>query len=71
VFFAPLVPLLAVVLVGYVAGYGVTSLVDGLLGGALGPRTPEVVGWLSGLVLLLVTVRWLLRRRRRATRHQK
>ncbi len=51
-FLAPLVPALLVVVVGYVTGYGVTALVDDLLGGALGPRAPEVVGWLTGLVLL-------------------
>ncbi|SCX46066.1 hypothetical protein SAMN03159343_1736 [Klenkia marina] len=66
-FFAPLVPGLLVVVVGYLAGYGLTALVDDLLGHPLGSRAPEVVGWLTGLVLLLVTVRWLLRRRR----HQK
>lgn len=70
-FLAPLVPALLVVVVGYVTGYGVTALVDDLLGGALGPRAPEVVGWLTGLVLLGATVWWLLRRRRRPHRHQK
>ncbi|SDG00455.1 PEP-CTERM protein-sorting domain-containing protein [Klenkia brasiliensis] len=70
-FLAPLVPALLVVVVGYVAGYGATTLVDHALGGALGPRTPEVVGWLTGLVLLVGVLWWLLRRRRRADRHQK
>ncbi len=52
-FFAPLVPGLLVVLVGYLLGYGVTTLLDDVLGAAfgltLGPRTPEVVaGWWVG-----------------------
>jgi len=71
VFFAPLVPGLLVVVVGYLAGYGLTTLVSHLLDAAfdapLGARTPEVVGWLTGLALLVALVRWLLRRRR----HQK
>ena len=66
-FFAPLVPALAVVVVGYLVGYGVTVLVSRGLDAA---GVPEVVGWLLGLALLVGLVRWLLRRRRRAG-HQK
>jgi hypothetical protein len=72
VFFAPLVPGLLVVVVGYLIGYGVTTLLDHVLDAAfgltLGARTPEVVGWVVGLALLMGVLRWALRRRRR---HQK
>jgi hypothetical protein len=68
VFLAPLVPGLLVVVVGYLVGYGLTSLVDELLGGPLPARTPEVVGWVVGLSLLVAVLRWALRRR---NRHQK
>ena len=71
VFLAPLVPGLLVVVVGYLLGYGLTSLLSRLLDAVfdapLGPRAPEVVGWLLGLALLAGLVRWLLRGRR----HQK
>jgi predicted ABC-type sugar transport system permease subunit len=74
VFFAPLVPALAVVVVGYLVGYGVTVLVsrglDAAFGAPLGAGVPEVVGWLLGLALLVGVVRWLLLRRRRRA-HQK
>ena len=72
-FFAPLVPALAVVVVGYLLGYGLTVLVsrglDAAFGTPLGPGVPEVVGWLLGVALLIALLRWLLTRRRR--RHQK
>ncbi len=75
-FFAPLVPALLVVLVGYLVGYGLTVLVsrtlDAAFGTPLGAGAPEVVGWLLGVALLAGIVRWLLvRRRRRSDRHQK
>ena len=73
VFFAPLVPGLLVVLVGYLVGYGLTVLVsrglDAAFGAPLGAGVPEVVGWLLGVALLVALVRWLVVRRRR--RHQK
>lgn len=69
VFFAPLVPGLLIVLVGYLVGYGLTVLVsrglDAAFGTPLGAGTPEVVGWLLGVALLVGLVRWLVRRRRR------
>lgn len=77
VFFAPLVPGLLVVVVGYLVGYGLTVLVsrglDAAFHAPLGPGVPEVVGWLLGVALLVGLVRWLLRRRRRRGRagHQK
>ncbi len=75
VFFAPLVPALAVVVVGYLVGYGLTVLVsrglDAAFDAPLGPGVPEVVGWLLGLALLIGLVRWLLRRRRRRAGRQK
>jgi hypothetical protein len=74
--FAVAAPALFVVLVGYVVGYGVVEWVDDLLGGPLGPQAPEVVGWVTGLVLLGAVARALVRRRRRVVRgravgHQK
>jgi threonine/homoserine/homoserine lactone efflux protein len=74
--FAVAAPALFVVLVGYVVGYAVVAWVDDLLGDALSPQAPEVVGWVTGLVLLGVVVRALVRRRRRvvsgrAVGHQK
>ncbi len=68
-FFAPLVPGLLVVLVGYLIGYGLTVLVsrglDTAFGAPLGAGVPEVVGWLLGVALLVGLVQWLVRRRRR------
>jgi divalent metal cation (Fe/Co/Zn/Cd) transporter len=55
------VPALLVLLLGYTVGYGVWSAL-------IGDRGAEPVGWVTGVVLLLVTVRVLLlmwRRRRR------
>ena len=70
--FAAAVPALMVVVLGYVVGYVVTEWVSGLLdsafGAPLGPGVPEVVGWLTGLVLLGVVVRVLVDRRRRMRR---
>ncbi|MPQ98628.1 hypothetical protein GB931_11995 [Modestobacter sp. I12A-02628] len=64
-----LVPALAVVLVGYVVGYGVALWVSGLLGAPLSPAAAELVGWATGLALLgvvstLLGRRWLRRRDR-------
>jgi len=70
--FAAAVPALLVVVFGYVVGYVVTEWASGLLdaafGAPLGPGVPEVVGWLTGLVLLGVVVRVLVDRRRRMRR---
>ena len=71
--FAAAVPALLVVVVGYVVGFAVTEWLCGLLGAEV-TRAPEVVGWLTGMVLLcavtsLLAARW--RRRRRQTGHQK
>jgi hypothetical protein len=62
--FAAAVPVLLVVVLGYVAGYAVAAWICAVLG-VEGQRTPEVAGWLTGLVLLAVVARVLLRRRRR------
>jgi membrane associated rhomboid family serine protease len=62
--FAAAVPALMVVIVGYVLGYAVAQWICDLLGvGAA--RTPEVAGWITGLVLLGVVLRLLLNRWRR------
>ncbi|MCZ2838292.1 hypothetical protein [Modestobacter sp. VKM Ac-2985] len=70
--FAAAVPALMVVVLGYVIGYAVTEwasvLLDSAFGAPLGPGVPEVVGWLTGLVLLGVVVRVLVDRRRRLRR---
>ncbi|MCZ2806185.1 hypothetical protein O2W18_13805 [Modestobacter sp. VKM Ac-2983] len=70
--FAAAVPALMVVVLGYVVGYVVTEWASGLLDSAFGapldPGVPEVVGWLTGLVLLGVVVRVLVDRRRRLRR---
>jgi hypothetical protein len=58
--FAAAVPALLVVLVGYVAGYAVTEWICHLLGSE-SARTPEVAGWTTGLLLLAVVVRSLVR----------
>ncbi|MCA0145918.1 hypothetical protein [Blastococcus sp. LR1] len=62
--FAAAVPVLLVVVVGYVAGYAVAAWICGVLG-VEGQRTPEVAGWLTGLVLLAVVARMLLQKWRR------
>ncbi|WP_269159018.1 hypothetical protein [Modestobacter sp. VKM Ac-2984] len=70
--FAAAVPALMVVVLGYVVGYALTEWASGLLDSAFGapldPGVPEVVGWLTGLVLLGVVVRVLVDRRRRLRR---
>ena len=66
------VPALIVVVIGYVVGYALAAWVCGLLG-ADATRTPEVVGWTTGQVLL-AGVLWLLgtrRGRRNGGAHQK
>ena len=71
--FAAAVPALVVVLVGYVAGYAVTAWICGLAGYE-SVRTPEVAGWITGLLLLAVVVRRLVGwwgRRRGERDHQK
>ncbi|WP_104524043.1 hypothetical protein [Blastococcus atacamensis] len=72
--FAAAVPALLVVVVGYVAGHAVATWFCAVLG-VDGRRPPEVAGWATGLVLLAVVGRVLLRRwRRRAAKssgHQK
>jgi hypothetical protein len=73
VFVVLAVPGLLVVVAGYVVGFAVTDWVYGLLGARPG-GTPEVVGWLTGLLLLAVVLRLLLghlRRRGRGSGHQK
>ncbi|MFW3172546.1 hypothetical protein [Geodermatophilus sp. CPCC 206100] len=55
-----LVPALLVVVLGYAVGHALWS--------ALGGPGPELVGWLTGLVLLGVVVWALLRARRRSRR---
>lgn len=63
------VPALLVVVVGYVVGYAawgwLTDAADAVLGTSLGRTSPEPAGWLTGLVLLVVVVRLLLRWYRR------
>ena len=58
--FALAVPALLVVLVGYVAGYGLWSAV-------LGDAGAEPAGWVTGVLLLgavvVAAVRWQRRRR--------
>ena len=58
--FVFLVPVLLVVVLGYAVGYTVWEATGA-------PGSPEVVGWLTGLVLLVVVTWGLLRvwRRRR------
>ncbi len=72
--FALAVPALLVVVLGYVVGYAVAEWVGELLGTAPS-RVPEVAGWTTGIVLLVVVVRGLLarwrRRRGRREDHQK
>ncbi len=72
--FAVVTPALLVVVLGYVAGYGLGAWVTDLLGTS-SPVVAERVGWATGLLLLAVVVRVvLLLRRRRAGRregHQK
>ena len=72
--FALAVPALLVVVFGYVVGYAVAEWV-GELFGAAPSRVPEVAGWTTGIVLLVVVVRALLagwrRRRSRREDHQK
>ena len=74
--FAAAVPGLLVVLVGYVVGYAVAAWVCDLLG-VDATRTPEAVGWTTGLVLLAAVVWFLVARWRRrqgggcAREHQK
>ena len=66
------VPALIVVVIGYVVGYALAAWICGLLGEEA-TRTPEVVGWTTGL-LLLAGVLWLLvclRGRRTGGTHQK
>jgi hypothetical protein len=71
--FAAAVPALLVVVAGYVVGYAVAEWVCALVG-AEATRAPEVAGWVTGLVLLVVVVRLLLvlwRRRDAGGPHQK
>ncbi|MGY1683364.1 hypothetical protein [Geodermatophilus sp. SYSU D01176] len=60
--FVFLVPVLLVVVLGYAIGYAVWEAIG--LGG-----DPEVVGWLTGLVLV-AGVAWLLSRRARRRRRR-
>ncbi|SEL32166.1 hypothetical protein SAMN04515665_11137 [Blastococcus sp. DSM 46786] len=67
------VPGLLVVVAGYVVGFAVADWVCGLLGARPG-GTPELAGWLTGLLLLAVVLRLLLvlhRRRSKDGGHQK
>jgi biotin transporter BioY len=67
------VPALVVVVTGYAVGYALAAWVCGLLGADV-TRTPEVVGWTTGLLLLAVVVWFLLgrwRRRGQGGPHQK
>ncbi|MGY1825345.1 MULTISPECIES: hypothetical protein [unclassified Blastococcus] len=66
------VPGLLVVVAGYVVGFAVADWVCGLLDARPG-GTPEVTGWVTGLLLLAVVLRVLLALRRRRARegHQK
>ena len=60
--FVILVPALLVVVLGYAVGYTVWEATGA-------PGNPEVVGWLTGLVLLVAVtwlgLQWLRRRARR------
>ena len=66
------VPALLVVVLGYVLGFAAARWICDLLG-VERTRTPEVVGWIVGLLLLGVAVRLLLGwwRRSRERAHQK
>ncbi|WP_346620290.1 hypothetical protein [Blastococcus montanus] len=67
------VPALMVVVVGYVVGFAATEWLCTLVAGEPA-GTPEVAGWITGLVLLAVVARVLValwRRRRKAGGHQK
>ncbi len=62
------VPALLVVTVGYVVGYGVWTWLGGLVDPAAGTSLgsgAEAAGWITGLLLLIGTVRAALRHRRR------
>ncbi|WP_236830225.1 hypothetical protein [Blastococcus sp. KM273128] len=58
------VPGLLVVVAGYVVGFAAADWVFGLLGARPG-GTPEVVGWVTGLLLLAVVVKLVVGRLRR------
>ena len=65
------VPGLLVAVLGYVVGYVVIEWLMGVTGADLPPSAPEVGGWITGVVLLLVVTAVLSlvpRRRRRARR---
>ncbi|HYH26371.1 MAG TPA: hypothetical protein VD834_13575 [Blastococcus sp.] len=64
------VPALMVVVVGYVIGYAVADSIAGLVGTA-STDVSEVVGWTTGLLLLAVVVRVMLKLWRRRRNHQK
>ena len=67
------VPALLVVAVGYVVGHGLwtwlAGLIDPVAGTSLG-SVAEPAGWITGVLLLLATVRAAVRHRRRA-RHRR
>ena len=62
-------PALLVVLLGYAAGYGLWHWLGGLADDAFGTSLAagaEVAGWITGLLLLALVVRFAVIRRRRA-----
>ena len=62
------VPVLLVVVLGYVVGYGLWTWISGLLDAALGTSLgagAEAAGWITGLLGLAGVVRWVVVRRRR------
>jgi MYXO-CTERM domain-containing protein len=62
------VPALLVVLLGYVVGYGLWTWLGGLVDDTAGTSlasSAEPVGWVTGLLALVLLVRAVVRRRRR------
>ena len=61
------VPALLVVVLGYVVGHGLWTWIAGAADAAFGTSLrsgAEAVGWITGLLALVLTVRWVLACRR-------
>jgi hypothetical protein len=72
--FAAAVPALLVVVLGYVVGHGLWTWLAGLVGGSTGTTMAagaEVAGWLTGALMLVVTLRVALAVRRGSQRRRR
>jgi hypothetical protein len=71
--FVVAVPALLVVLVGYVVGYGLCSWIGGLVDASTGTSLAsgaELVGWITGCLLLIGSATVVVVRRRRVRRRR-